>query len=69
MVAFFAAPPLLMSQQPAPSAPALLEQWRSANGGTGTSLNFFDPNTSHGHQYWSPATVHDSAWTAGWKAG
>ncbi|MGD8496061.1 MAG: hypothetical protein PVF05_07690 [Gemmatimonadales bacterium] len=31
---------------------ALLEQWRAAGGGTGNSLNTYDPATGHWNQYW-----------------
>ena len=31
---------------------ALLEQWRDAGGGTGTSINFFEPETGRWNQLW-----------------
>lgn len=31
---------------------ALLEEWTAAGGGTGTSLNTYDPATGHWNQYW-----------------
>lgn len=45
----------------------VLEEWKSASGGSGSSFNFFDQPTGQWHQFWVDAT--GTNWLSSDKAG